>query len=197
MTPEIEKTAYEWIQRRVSEGFESREEIIEWVTEGIEDEYSIQDAEASIRVITDILLAKHYTEQETWEGVTDCDRIDAAFHDLEEQGIVARQHFACCQNCGHAEIGDEIEAFAEHAKPIGYTFYHMQDTESACESGVLYLAYGTVGGGDDEALVIGKTIRQTLEQHGLTVRWDGSLKKRICITGIQWKKRRVNELTGA
>jgi hypothetical protein len=125
--------------------------------------------------------------------VTDCDKLDKAFAGLEMKGIVARQNFTCCQTCGNAEIGDEIKAFAEKTEPKGYTYYHMQDTESACEYGSLYLAYGTVGGTDDDAVAIGNTIRDTMQEHGLTVEWNGKLDQRICITGLDWKKRRKRE----
>ena len=69
----------------------------------------------------------------------------------------------------------------------------MQDTEGACEGGSLYLAYGTVIGTDADAVKIGETIRSTLTNHGFTVKWNGSLAQRICITGIDWKKRRKHE----
>src|SRR4029079_1351153 len=90
-------------------------------------------------VETDKAFAAHLDAQREWPSVTDCDRLDRAFADLNGRGIVARQNFACCSNCGHAEIGEEIDAEKERGtKVIGYTFFHLQDTERAAEYGYLY-----------------------------------------------------------
>jgi len=183
----------DWVDRKVREGFETRDEIVQGITEIIEDEYEVSDAEARVNKETERRLKEHLLSQSSWPEVTDCDRIDKAFAALETKGIVARQNFTCCQTCGNAEIGDEIEEFARKSKPIGYTYYHMQDTESACEDGSLYLAYGSVGGTDEDAVRIGNTIRDTLTDHGLNVEWNGQLDKRICITGLDWKRRRKSE----
>ena len=48
--------------------------------------------------------------QATWPAETDCDRLDKAFADLEQHGIVARQNFSDCGTCGVAEIPAEIDA---------------------------------------------------------------------------------------
>ena len=190
---EINATLADWVDRKVREGFESRAEIIEEVKEIIDDEYGTGDAAVLVQKETDRRLKEHLQEQASWPGMTDCDRIDAAFSALEARGIVARQNFTCCQTCGNTEIGAEIENFAKKAKPRGYTYYHEQDTEGACENGTLYLAYGTVGGNDSDAVEIGNTICDTLRANGLTVDWSGHLDKRICIAGLDWKKRRKPE----
>lgn len=190
---EIDEEISNLVGRKVREGFDTREEIIQGATESIEDEYEAEDVQERVTRETDRLLEEHFRNQSSWPEQTDCDRIDAAFTALESKGIVARQNFACCQTCGLAEIGDEIEEFAKTAEPAGYTFYHMQDTERACDGGSLYLAYGTVKGTDEDAVKIGETIRDTLARHGLTVEWDGSLGQKICITGLDWKRRRKRE----
>src|SRR5688572_15370981 len=43
-----------------------------------------------------------------WTGSTDCDRLNKAFADLEERGVICRQDFTCCGTCGVAEIGAEL-----------------------------------------------------------------------------------------
>jgi len=187
---EIDSTIFDWVDRKVREGFESREEIVEGVTEIVEDEYDLDDAAERVALMTERQIREHQIRQSKWSRKTDCDRIDLAFADLENNGIVARQNFTCCQSCGNAEIGEEIEEYSKSADPLGYVFYHMQDTEGACDGGSLYLAFGTVGGTDEDAVAVGERIRDALEREELAVRWCGTLGKRICITGLDWKKRR-------
>jgi hypothetical protein len=189
---ELTQEITEWVERKIREGFDSRMEIIELTAEAIEDDYAVDGVKPQVTEITDRLLAEAAEEAKSWPEVTDCDRIDAAFADLERDGIVARQNFACCINCGHGEIGAEIEAFSKEVKPIGYTFYHMQDTARAAEDGELWLAYGTRGCSGDDARV-GQVICEALRKHGLTVEWNGDVDKRICVTGLEWKRRRPPE----
>ena len=73
-------------------------------------------------------------DEQSWPAVTDCDRFDAAFADLERAGVACRHNFSCCGNCAAYEIRGEIEA--ERAKGreiIGCAHYNCQDTESAVE----------------------------------------------------------------
>ena len=49
-------------------------------------------------------FAAHLADQATWPERTDSDRLTDAFRALDQAGIVAREDFACCQNCGVAEI---------------------------------------------------------------------------------------------
>jgi hypothetical protein len=178
------------VGRKIKEGFESEDAIVQSVTDVCEDEYEGNDLKPHVVRITTELLQQHRVAQANWVTPTDCDKLDTAFANLEKQGIVARQNFACCQTCGHAEIGDEITNASKKLKIKGYTFYHMQDTEGAAETGVLYLAYGSISGKNEDTLAIGHAIVEAVRGVGLKVDWNGSLDKRICITGLDWKRRR-------
>ena len=81
-------------------------------------------------------------QQYKWQS-----KVDKAFETLEAQGIVARHDFSDCMTGGAAEIEDEIRRFARSGNPVGYTFYHGQDTFHADDCGVLHLAYGSVDKG--------------------------------------------------
>lgn len=190
---QMDREIAEYVDRAVREGFQSTAEIVQSVTEVVGDEYEAADLRIRVERETARRIEEHLAAQATWPEQTDCDRIDAAFAALEAKGIVARQDFTCCQTCGHAEIGDEIDAFAKKAKAVGYIFYHRQDTESACENGTLYLAYGSVTDSKEDAVKVGETVRDALQQHGLNVVWNGQLKTRICVTGLDWQKRRNRE----
>ena len=136
--------------KRVKEGFEDEEAIIQALTDQCEDEYNRNDLRPHIARITRELLQEHLHAQADWPASTDCDKLDTAFDRLEQQGIVARQNFTCCQNCGHTEIDDEITKALNVREVKGYVFYHMQDTENAAEDGLLYLAYGSLTGEDED-----------------------------------------------
>jgi hypothetical protein len=176
--------------RAVKEGFRSEEQIVDGITEMVEDEHKRSDLRPHVARITAKLLREHRRAEATWTTPTDCDRLDVAFANLEQQGIVARQNFTCCQNCGHAEVGEEIEEAQMLQEVKGYTFYHMQDTESAAETGTLWLAYGSLSGDEGDSVAVGRAVAAAIGDVGLTVKWDGSLSKRICVTGMEWKRRR-------
>ena len=72
----------------------------------------------------------------------------------------------------------------------GHVFYHMQDTEAAAETGTLWLAYGSLAGDEEDSVTVGHAVAEAIGDVGLNVRWDGSLSKRICVTGMEWKRRR-------
>ncbi len=175
----------------VDAGFDSADEIADGTLEYFEgdDETPALDL-AAVRKLTEEELARHEAEEASWSDPTDCDRIDAAFEALESKGIVARQNFTCCQNCGHGEIWDEIKG-ARKSRPVaGYTFFHMQDTDRAAAGGGLYLAYGATEPGDEAGVQVGKVIVSELQAAGLKTDWDGTMNKRIAIVGLAWKKRR-------
>src|SRR5579883_3124579 len=119
-----------FIAQRVAEGFDAEEDIVEEALDYFADDYGKDPAFAPLlRKITIELIEAHMHEERKWASQTDCDKLDAAFDELEQQGIVSRQNFTCCQTCGHAEIWDEVELARQDAEVKGYVFYHMQDTE--------------------------------------------------------------------
>jgi len=184
-----------YIGRLIAEGFRTDEQIIGSSLDYAEDEsdggdFDEDDCRRRIEAITAELAAAHRTAERSWEWPTDCDLLDRAFAELESRGIVARQNFACCQPCGHAEIGDEIEAAKVEREVRGYTFYHQQDTESVCEGGALYLAYGAVEEGREALANVVKTIVDVISLGGLQPVWDGDFGKRIQVVDLDWKRRR-------
>ena len=106
------------------------------------------------------------------------------------RGVVARQNFTCCQTCGHAEIGDEIAQALTKAEAVGYTFYHMQDTERAAEGGGLFLAYGSLERTEAAQQKVGWTIVEALRREGLAAEWNGDVGKRIEVKNLLWRRRR-------
>lgn len=179
-----------YIRRDVASGFYDRTQIVQNAKDAFDGELDADHLSREAAIVTDQALAEQLVAQAHWPSVTDCDRLDAAFAELEAEGIVARQNFTCCGTCGAAEIWDEAKALEDAGKAVeGYTFYHMQDTESAADGDGLYLNYGAAEGTDDASVEIGHRIVDRLEGHGLKPQWDGSIRTRIQVP-LEWKRRR-------
>lgn len=133
-------------------------------------------------------MAAHLTAQASWPSVTDSDRLSAAFDELNAAGIVAREDFTCCQNCGLNEIGAEVD---DPSAVRGYAFYHRQDAEGAVESGQLHVAYGRFEA--PPTVDIGNEVSEALKRNGLDVYWDGTTNQRILVR-MTWQRRREGEL---
>jgi hypothetical protein len=182
------------IRREVAAGFDAADRIAEAAvevasSEGVEPKALLALAEQFTRET----LAGHYSAQAEWPDRTDCDRLDEAFAELEDRGIVCRQNFSCCMTCGSGEIWDEMRATEEAGRRVrGYAFFHTQDTDSAVECGGLYLAFGATDDGEAAAVAVAREIVEVLNTHRLKTDWDGSAQYRIGVT-IDWKRRRPLE----
>jgi hypothetical protein len=127
----------------VAAGFESPDGILQRATQNFEDEPGFERMTEHTRRLLRAAIREHLDAQSRWRDETDCDRLDRAFAVLERSGIVSRQNFSCCTNCGVAEIHDEMEeARRVGVYGRGYVLYHEQDTESAVAGGGICLAYG-------------------------------------------------------
>ncbi|WP_370172102.1 MULTISPECIES: DUF6891 domain-containing protein [Hyphomonas] len=182
-----------WARIHVRGGYEPIDEIEDILldlTEEFDSRISERDRQSEIRsaVIQEIEALR--SEQAEWSILTDFDRLELAFDMLEDKDIVARQNFTCCGSCGATEIGIEIEEFEAYGRPArGYVFFHQQDTESAIETGHLYLSYGASRNtADGVILEVGQEIVDTLKSVGLKVHWDGKLEHRIGVS-LAWQRR--------
>lgn len=178
-----------FMEEQIRAGFASPHEIVEnsyqWAQEQESELVSLQE----IKRITADLIADQISEQATWEGPTDCDRLDEAFAALNRQRIVARQNFSCCNNCGFTEIWDEVEEAEKQGQVIGYVFYHLQCTERAILTGQLLIAFGSVE--EDRAAFehTANTAVFELNCAGLTASWGGTDRHPIVIDNIVWRRR--------
>ena len=165
------------------------DELVEAVLDFFVDEHDEEPLTECANRLVPLLYDTFVEEQSMWPKETDCDRLDKAFAVLENEGIVARQDFTCCQTCGHSEIWDEITEATKTKKVLGYTFYHHQDLEWIVEIGECLLAFGATSENENDALRVGEIICKTLRKEGFNVQWDGSLNTRILIKDIDWKMR--------
>src|SRR6516165_8091516 len=183
-----------FIAYRLREGFESVHEIVENADNYAYEKFQRDDFGKAIKKLTTELLAAHQAEQAGCDGPTDCDRLDEAFAALNSQGIVARQDFACCNNCGFAEIWDEIEEL-EKSQPVeGYVFYHLQCTEMAIKTGRLLMAFGCVEEDPEVLQRVADKVVDELRRVGLDASWGGTAGHPIVVEGIVWRRRRQQSL---
>lgn len=179
----------EYIALRVAAGFEDPEDIAASAVEVFAEEADPAILEPIAGRLTREAVAAHLADQATWPEVTDCDRLDRAMAELTRNGIVCRQNFSCCGNCGVAEIGEEIQAERRAGVNVrGYAFYHMQDTEAAAEGHGVFLNYGALKSGEAAAVGVAKEIVAALQEHGLAWEWNGKWSTRIHVD-LEWRRR--------
>ena len=189
-TDDLEGRVRDYIREQVTAGFYDAEDIIESTEDYFSDELEeAPQLEEQIKTITLALFKDHLAQQAHWPEATDCDRLDAAFGDLEARGILARQNFTCCGTCGAAESYTLLtDARSEGRELRGYTFYHQQDTEHAAQGNGVYLNYGAHEDSEEAALAIAAEVVKVLHEHGLKTTWDGSHSKRIFVHML-WQRR--------
>lgn len=197
LAPEDFDDLLDFIRVQVAAGYLSLDEIVNDAVAGLVEArtdaglpVSSAAIHAAATAIADQALAAHRADQTRWSAATDCDRLDAAFAELEGAGIVARQHFSCCGACGATEIHDEIERVEKTGQAVrGYTFFHIQDTEQAVDGESLFLSYGVTGGDKEAAVAIGHEVVNALRDHGLHPAWNGRHANRIGLP-LVWQRRR-------
>jgi hypothetical protein len=184
---------HDFIKVQVAAGYAPIGEIVEeavqvFVADTTADANALRGAALAV---ADRALSAHVADQANWPDTTDCDRLDAAFAELDQAGIVARQHFSCCGTCGAHEIHDEMDQAEKAGTPArGYTFFHVQDTEHAVGGDLLYLSYGAVNRDKTASVAVGNEVVAALRRHGLSPAWNGKHAHRIALP-LTWQRRRV------
>lgn len=86
--------------------------------------------------------------------------VSAAFAELSENGIVARQDWSCCGTCMWAALEIERDRLLASGHTVrGFAVYDEQATLRAQETGVLWIVAGSFG----EALADEKIQREVLD----------------------------------
>lgn len=187
----ITEEAQSSIRHYVWSGFYESDEIVEILCEDIFEPGELD--ENWVREQLDSEFARKHLDETTWASPTDCDRLDQAFAELEENHIIALQNAGYTQSEGMEDVTEAWHAAGEQTSDIvGYCFYHGQDLERAVIGEGVMLTFGDILGTDEVGLKIGETIAQVLTNHGFNVEWDHSIKKRINIPEFVWRKRSVN-----
>ncbi|WP_200303610.1 DUF6891 domain-containing protein [Streptomyces adelaidensis] len=189
--PELPDDVREQVEERVREllrcGYDDRDGLSETAEDCLVDGDDRPVSSAQARQLVDRLWVERVAEQETWDGVTDPERLTRAFETLRAaHGITARENFTCCRNCGTSEIGAEGPDDAP-----GFVFFHSQCTEGAAGGHGLMLLYGGFDGSPDTTTTVGRQVVAALAAEGLSTEWDGDPSKSITVTPLEWRKRLV------
>ncbi|MQY10253.1 hypothetical protein SRB5_03600 [Streptomyces sp. RB5] len=136
--------------------------------------------------LADRLWLERVAEQARWKGETDPERLTRAFTALEAAGITARENFACCHDCGQAEIGGESAPDAR-----GFVYFDHHATDAAAAGCGLSLRYGGFDGSADTSTAVGREVVAALEDAGLRTEWDHDPSQVIRVTPLDWCRRLV------
>ncbi|MGW0839184.1 DUF6891 domain-containing protein [Streptomyces sp. NPDC002787] len=189
--PDLPDDVREQVEERVREllrcGYDDRAQLTEAAEEYLVDGDDRPVSPAQARQLVDRLWVERLTEQETWDGVTDPERLTRAFETLQAaHGITARENFTCCRTCGTSEIGAESAPGAR-----GFVFFHAQCTEGAAAGHGLMLLYGGFDGSADTTTEVGHQVVAALAAEGLSTEWDGDPGTALTVTPLNWRKRLV------
>lgn len=133
----------------------------------------------------------------SWPSVTDCDRLDAAFDELNTIGIMARHNGRHCDGCTIGDLYNDYDASQKAPQIVpftGYTFYHEGESRRAVFSDSLLLSYGTftrsVNESDNRSFTIhiGHQVCDVLRKHNLNAKWNGRISSRIEVA-FCWQRR--------
>jgi len=118
------------------------------------------------------------------------ENLSTAFATMRKIGLLARQNFMCCQNCGGYAMATKATEMIDEGKKKedikGCVFYHSQDNENKRDGDNFYLAYGTMGTkkyGDIglSNKEVGKLVCKILSIYDVPYKWNGKEEERILI----------------
>lgn len=167
-------------------GFYDRDEVLSMIDDIVDEETNIDFVRSTIDPEFDRKLAA----EATWPDETDCDRLDEAFVQLSETGVIALHNTGMTMSDGLSDVAEALHEIGR-ARMSGYCFYHGQDVERAVGGGGLMIAFG---GLDDDQIAkeqVGRRVKQSLEEHGLKVEWSGDPETRLSLPAFDWKRRGV------
>lgn len=179
-----EEYARDSIRKWAWSGFYTIDEARELLEEIVEPE---DDVEA-LRAAIDESFAAKLAAETSWPDETDCDRLDAVFEALHDDGICALQHAGYTIADGHDDVR-EVVAEEPEGTYRGYCFFHGQDVEGAIDGEGLEIAFGALGGDPAAGLAVGEAVSEALRTAGFAVEWDGSAGQRIALPAIVWQRR--------
>jgi hypothetical protein len=178
----------QWVRSFVWSGEYDEEEIPLLIEDNLRKGDEVDEAWLDKEIRREF-AAKREAEN-TWPKVTDCDRLDLAFIDLEQQGVIALHRAGFTQSDGLEEVEDAYhEAGGNKSNYAGHCFYTEQDQKGALDGRGMYIGFGHLSGNDAKGIEVGHLVRAALERAGLNVEWDGTIKTRLFVKGFRWQRR--------
>lgn len=194
MMNEFEEEYWEQLHTLIWTGFYNLDQLSEVLQDMIED-HSYQELEEPadqpmLQQKVEREFQRKIEEEKSWPETTDCDRLNTAFEEMNQIGIIAIQNAGYTISDGIEDVSQEVEE--RNSKQIlGYCFYHQQDLEHAIEDRELHLAFGDLSDNPEQMVSVGIRVKQILEKHRFDVEWDEDPEKRISILDFDWKKRTI------
>ncbi len=178
----------ERIRLMIWSGFYTPEDVFEAISEEYLDPYELSaDDRAWIDAKAEEEANAKSEAEEDWPETTDWDRLDAAFNDMDEVGILALHNAGMTQSDGMSDAADIAAQMKDEGYTFkGYVFYHSQDVDGALQGAPLHLAFGAFDDGDGAA--VAHEAVTILQNSDFEVEWDGTLDQRIALKGFDWKK---------
>jgi hypothetical protein len=144
------------------------------------------------------VLSALRTAEASWREPTVNDRLDQAFAALDAAGIVALQNAGYTLSDGWSDVNAiATERAARGSRPQGAVFYHGQDAARGVAGDGLMLAFGAYeedkAKKDAAAQAVAREVVATLDRHGISASWNGSVDSRISIAPFTWQKRRYSK----
>ena len=170
-------------------GFDDAERILEII---IDERYEPGELDAAeVQHYLALCLQDWEQAKRSWPRITDCDRLDLAFEQLEQQGVLCRQNAGQTQSDGYEDIRLAWTQRSDAERYIGYCFFHGQDLARVVQGGGLYLAFGPLDAALEHSLGIevGQRVMRALVAAGLHAQWDGHVGQRIALPVFDWKSR--------
>ena len=156
--------------------------------------------EVEARLVTEVtresarLIGEARADEATWTWPTMNDRISAAFADLREKGIVAKECAGLTLQDGWGYVGLDAAPGS-----VGAVFFHQQDVFDALHGESLLVAFGGASTRAEErasARAVATAALDTLAAHGVPAAWTGRVEDRLEIAPFAWQHRRWSAAPG-
>ncbi|MHC5247668.1 DUF6891 domain-containing protein [Enterococcus sp. LJL90] len=187
---DLQEEIIEALNFTINSGYFSVSEIQELATEYLSEifeDYELpKPSGETIQEITQAVQQAHSADKQM-----NYLRLRKIFDQLNQQGIIAIDFAGFDISEGLEDVGEVVRFMQEQQIPRqGYCFCHQQDIERALdsESRILYLAFHSTNGDEEQALRVAEKIVELFTEAGLQPRWDGSLDERICLLNFEWDK---------
>lgn len=194
MTETVKQEVLEQLELEIKFGFAHEDELFESIREMFYEEPEFD--EQWLRDKISEKYSNHLSESKRWKHPTDFERLAKAFDELIAEKIVCLHNAGFTRSDGEGDCLETIDRLEElEINAIGFCYYHSQDLGRAVdsESRGLFLGFNSAVDDEQKAVLIADKIITRLRQNGFTVAWSGSVKERIEIREIDWKKIPDNE----
>ena len=190
LTDDDQKSLRDRVHELVWGGFDELQEVHETAQDYLNPRTWTQSDRDLITAEVDRQFSEKIAAETTWPKVTDWDRLDAAFTQIESRKIVALHNAGNTQSDAISDAGQIWhERGAETSGLRGYIFYHGQDVDRVVTNGQLHIGYGAFATDGNVGYALAIEVCAILSAAGFAVTTPPDAGTRILITGMDWKKR--------